>query len=118
MGQDSLIVLLLKIGLVSGFVSLTGWVLVYTRLTHRKAWKNPIGLTLMVKTLLIAGLFVPTALSLFFNLNRLDSRIAAWADVVLIGAVTPVMCWRTAVWIRLHRLGELPRNGDSGKDGG
>lgn len=105
MTQDDLIILLLKIGLITGAVSLVGWVVVYSWLTKGAAWRNPIGQTLIAKTLLIAGLFVPQILSLFFNLNRLDSRISAWADVVLICAVTPVMIWRSAVWVRLSRRG-------------
>lgn len=104
MSQDSWILLLLKIGLITGAVSLVAWVVVYTWLTKGAAWRNPIGQTLIAKTLLIAGLFVPQILSLFFSLNRLDSHIAAWTDVALIGLVTPVMCWRSLVWVRLsHR---------------
>ena len=112
MTQDQWTVLCLKIALISGFVSLITWVAVYTALAPW--WRNPVGRTLVVKTLLIAGLFVPTTLSLFFNLNRFDSRLAAWTDAALIGAVTPVMIWRTAVWVKLHRLGRLPRNRHDG----
>ena len=114
MDQDQLIILLLKIGLIAGLVSIVSWVAVYHVLTKGGWRKNPVGRTLVVKSLLIAGLFVPQILSLFFNLNRLDSHIAAWADVVLIGAVTPTMIWRTAVWLRLDRAGRLSRNEKSG----
>jgi hypothetical protein len=100
------ITLALKIVLVSGFVSLVTWVAVYTRLAAW--WRNPVGRTLVAKTLLIAGMFVPSILSLFFRLNRQDSLIAGWVDVVLIGAVTPVMLWRTAVWLHLNRTDRLP----------
>lgn len=106
MSQDNLIILLLKAGLISGLASLLAWVLDYTRLTRGAAWRNPIGRTLLAKTTLIAALFVPQILSLFFRLNRLDSRIAAWTDVALIGLVTPVMLWRTAVFERVHRDGK------------
>jgi hypothetical protein len=112
--QDAAIVLCLKIVLIAGFVSLTAWVAVYHVLTRGGWRKSPIGRTLVVESLLIAGLFVPTALSLFFNLNRFDSRVAAWTDVVFIGLVAPVMIWRTAVWLRLHKTGRLPRNGKDG----
>lgn len=114
MSQTQWIILLLKIGLVSGFVTLVAWVAVYTWLTRGGAWRNPIGLTLVIKTLLIAGLFVPQILSLFFNLNRLDSRIAAWTDVALIGLVTPVMTWRTIVWLRMGRGGKRDPVGGHG----
>jgi hypothetical protein len=102
------ITLALKIVLISGFVSLITWVAVYTRLAAW--WRNPIGRTLVAKTLLIAGMFVPSILSLFFRLNRQDSLIAGWVDVGLIGAVTPVMLWRTIVWLHLDRTDRLPRN--------
>lgn len=86
-------------------MSLFAWVAIYTWLTKGGAWRNPIGQTLIVKTLLIAVLFVPQILSLFFQLNRLDSHIAAWVDVALIGLVTPIMIWRSAVWVKLSRKG-------------
>jgi hypothetical protein len=102
------ITLALKIVLISGFASLVTWVAVYTRLAAW--WRNPIGRTLVAKTLLIAGMFVPSILSLFFRLNKQDSLIAGWVDVGLIGAVTPVMLWRTAVWLHLNRTDRLPRD--------
>jgi hypothetical protein len=114
MTQDQAIVLLLKIGLIAGFASLVAWVALYHILTRGGWRKNPIGRTLVVKSLLIAGLFVPQILSLFFHMNRFDSHVAAWADVTLIGAVTPVMLWRAAVFLKLHKVGRLPRNGHDG----
>lgn len=117
MMQDHLILLLLKAGLISGFTSLMTWVAVYTWLTRGGAWRNPVGQTLVIKTLLIAALFVPQILSLFFHLNRFDSRMAAWADVTLIGLVTPVMIWRTVVWVRLSR-GDRGRDRAAGRQGG
>ena len=64
-----------------------------------------------------AGVFVPSILSLFFHLSRLNSYIAAWTDVVMIGLVAPVMLWRSIVFIRLDRLGRLPRDGHHGTGG-
>jgi len=75
-----------------------------------KWWTDEIGRTLVIKTLLVAGLLVPTAMSLFFDFNRLTSHIAAWADVVLILAITPVMIWRSAVWLKIGRK-RLPGDG-------
>lgn len=108
MTQDQVIVLMLKIFLITGFFSLTGWVALYTY--YQPWWKDPIGRTLVIKTALIAGLFVPSVLSLFFQFNRLTSHIAAWIDVVFIGAVTPVMLWRIVVWRTIHRDGESGGN--------
>ena len=96
-------VLLLKAGLVSGFASILAWVAVYTALTRGRNWANPIGRSLMRFALLVASLLMPFALSLFFRLNRLDSRVVAWYDVVMIGAVSVEMWQRIAVWIRESR---------------
>lgn len=100
-----LLILLLKIGLVSGFVSLVAWVAVYITLTRGGALRNPIGLTLILKSLLVAALFIPTALGLFFHLSVRDSHLVGWVDVILIGLVTPVMWWRSVVFMR---IGPLP----------
>lgn len=83
----------------------------YSRLTRGGAWRNPIGLSLIIEALLIAGLFVPQIMSLFWNLNRVDSRIAAWADVALIGLVSPVMAWRCLVFLRMGPLPERDHRG-------
>jgi hypothetical protein len=108
--QDQWIVVCLKIVLISGFLSLIAWVAIYSMLAD---WvHNSIGRTLVAKTLLIAGLFVPTILSLFFRFSRFTSHVAGWIDVTLIGLVTPVMLWRTIVWLRISRSS---RRGDSPK---
>ena len=104
MTQDSLIILCLKIGVISGFVSLVTWVAVYSYLAQW--WHHPLGRTLVVKSLLIAALLVPTALALFLHLSGRGSRIVAWADVVLIGAIAPTMTWRIWVWLKLDRTGK------------
>ena len=70
-------------------------------------YRSPIGRTLVAKTVLIALLFVPTTLALFFHLSRTGSWVAGWVQVGLIGLVSPVMWWRSAVWLRLHRAGKL-----------
>ena len=103
MSQDELIILMLKIFCITGFLSLAGWVAQYSR--YAAAWRNPIGRSLMAKTLLIAALLVPTTLSLFFSLNRFTSLVVGWVDVVLIGLITPVMWWRIGVWYRIHSKG-------------
>ena len=99
------LIIVFKAGLISGFVSLVGWVAVYTRLA--KGWHDEIGRTLVVKTLLIAALMVPSALSLFLHLSRMDSLVAGWIDAGLIWLITPVMLWRTAVWIRNSKPRDL-----------
>ena len=111
MSQAGWLVLALKVALIAGFISLAGWVILYSVLASW--WTSPIGRTLVAKTTLIALLFIPTTLSLFFHLSRLDSWVAGWVEVGLIGLVTPTMWWRSAVWLKLHRAGRLPRD-DSG----
>jgi len=109
MTQDELLLRCLQIVLISGFLSLAGWVAVYTKLAPW--WRNPIGRTLVTKTTLIAVMFIPSILALFFHFSRQGSRVAAWVDIALIGAVTPVMVWRTVVWLRLYKAGIVPRDG-------
>lgn len=103
MTQDQLIILLLRIVLLAGVVSICVFIGQYTRLA--KWWRTPIGRTIVIKDILLVLVFIPTILSLFFQFNRLSSHIAAWLDVVLIGLVSPVMWWRTWVWERIHRHG-------------
>lgn len=114
MAHAALIILLLKAGLVSGFAWIVTWAAVYTALTKGRNLRDPIGASLMLFALLIAGLFVPFTLSLF-NLTRGDSQFVAWYDVTLIGAVTPAMAWQTLVWVRVHRKGR--RKAGNGGDG-
>ena len=102
MTQQQWIIFALKIVCVTGFASLAAWVVQYTRYTHGAAWRDPLGRTLVIKTSLIALLLVPTALSLFLHFNRLTSYVAGWVDVILIGAITPVMVWRILTWRRIH----------------
>lgn len=103
MSQDHWITLLFKIVLVAGFVSITAWILDYSRMAPW--WKNPIGRTLVIKAVLVAALLVPATLSLFFGLNRLTSYVVAWVDIALIGLVTPVMLWRIVVFRMIHKKG-------------
>ena len=101
MSQDQWLILLLKIVLVCGAVSVALFVAEYT---WRAAWwRNPIGRTLVVKDILLILCLVPSILSLFLSFNRLTSHIAAWVDVGLFGLLTPAMLWRIVVFERVHR---------------
>jgi hypothetical protein len=101
MTQADWIILFLKIGVVSGFISIVTWIWIYGRLVR---WKfESIGWTLVAKSALLAGLLLVTALSLFFHFNRTTSYVAGWVDVALILLVSPVMFWRSAVWLRRSR---------------
>ena len=116
MTQAQWLILSFKAVSIAAVCSLTGWIVIYTRVAAW--WRNPIGQTLVIKTALIALLLIPTILSLFFHLNRITSMAAGWADVGLIGLITPVMIWRSVVWLQLHRdgtTGTLPA-GDQDKE--
>ena len=113
MTQADWLVLALKVALIAGFISLGSWIVLYSALAAW--WSNPIGRTLVAKTTLIALLFIPTTLSLFFHLSRLNSLVAGWIDMALIALVTPVMLWRCALWIKLHRDGKLPSEQDGNR---
>jgi hypothetical protein len=99
--NDPLITLLLRIGTVSAFCSIVAWVIIYTILAPW--WRDPIGRALVIKSILIAALLIPTTLALFFHSTPMDSRAAAWVYVGLVGAITPAMIWRSVVWIKASR---------------
>jgi len=99
--EEHVIDLLLRVFLISGFASIIVWVVLYTR--WARWWENTVGRTIVIKDVLIAAVLVPTALALFLHLSRRDSLNVAWADVALIGLITPVMCWRIVVWARISR---------------
>ena len=111
MSQDQWIILLLKIVLTSGALSVITFILVYSRLAPW--YRNEIGRTLVVKDILLVLMLTPSLLSLYFQFNRLTSHIAAWLDIVLFGALTPVMLWRCAVWVRIHRAKDSRGTGDA-----
>ena len=108
--MSPLLILAFKAGLICGFVSLVTWIGVYTWLAPW--WRNPIGRTLVSKAVLIAALFVPSILALFFDLSAFTSIVVGWIDAALIWLVTPVMIWRIIVWLRLHKAGELHDRGE------
>lgn len=106
MTQDQWLTLADRIVLICAFITLTSWAAVDLRLTRGRAWKNPVGKSLLLETLLIAAVCVPSALSVFLHLSRRDNEIVGWVDVALIGIVTPVMAQRIVVWFRLYRSGK------------
>lgn len=103
MKPEPLIILLLRIVLISGEVSILAFIAQYTRLA--KWWCSPVGRTIVIKDILLVLVLIPSILSLFFQFSRLSSHIAAWVDIVLLGLVTPVMWWRVWIWERIHRHG-------------
>lgn len=103
MTEDALIILCLKIVLITGVASITTFATCYSR--WAAWWSNAIGRTLVIKDILLIAVMSLSILSLFFKFNRLTSHIAAWLDIAILGAITPVMVWRTVVFWKIHRDG-------------
>lgn len=105
MTQDALILLLFKIVIIADIAASLLFVADYTRLTRWGAWSrsNPVGQTVIIKTLLLGAAFIPSALSLFLKFNRLTSHIAAWTDIALFAGIAVVLLWRVVVFERIHR---------------
>lgn len=101
MTQDQVLLLLLKIGLISGIASLLLWILVYGRL--QPWWRDHIGINLVALASISAGQLAFLGLALFFHLNRVDSLVVDWLYTIFTLAITPVMAWRTLVWIQASR---------------
>ena len=103
MTQDQTIILLYRIAEFFAIGSIILFVAVYWRLAPW--WRNPIGRTIVVKDLALLLALIPGVLSLFFDFNRVTSRIAAWFDLVCIVSIGVIMLWRTVVWIKVHNSG-------------
>ena len=108
MTQDQWIILGFKTAELGGLAAILLFVGCYTR--WAPWWRDAIGRTIVVKDLLLILLFTPSILSMFFQFNRLTSRVAAWSDVAMLGLITPVMLWRTLVFRKEHRRNR--ENGD------
>lgn len=113
MSQDSWIILLLKVVLVCGAVSVALFVAEYTWRTRWGCFRNDIGRTLVWKDILLIACLLPSILSLFFQFTRLTSHVAAWVDVGLFGLLTPAMWWRIAVFERVHKQKDAPQIPDN-----
>ena len=113
-----MIVLAFKVAEVASGASITAFVAYYTKVTAGSCWRNPIGQTILYKDVALLLLLFPPVLSIFLEFNRFTSRVAAWFDIGSFALVTVIMCWRIAVWHRIHKAGRLPRNGnDSSNEG-
>jgi len=101
MTQDQVMLLLLKAGIVAGIASVLTWIIVYGRL--QPWWRDQIGLSLVTMKVIVTGQLCFLGLAVFLHLSRLDNRLIGWAYTVFTLAITPVMVWRTVVWIRASR---------------
>lgn len=110
MTVDSLTTLLYRIVLIADLTAIITFIAVYTSLAPW--WRNQIGRTLVIKDILLILILIPSILSLFFSFNRLTSHIATWLDLCFLAALTPVMIWRIAVWIKIHKENGQDANAD------
>jgi hypothetical protein len=98
--NDPLTTLLFQLVIIADIVSITAFVLIYSKLAPW--WRNPIGRTIVIKDILLTLVLIPSALSLFLHFSRLTSEVASWLDIVLLGSITPVMLWRIRIWFKIH----------------
>ena len=105
MTQDQVALLLLKIVLVSGALSVSGFVALYHYLTRGSVWTNAIGRTIVIKDVLLIACLAPLDPVAVLPLQQAHlARISLWTDVVLFGLLTSVMIWRCVVWWRIHHV--------------
>lgn len=103
MSQDELILLFFKISIIAVIVTAIGFVVMYTKLAPW--WKSPIGRTIVWKDILLVLALIPSAVSLFFTLNRMTSHLVAWFDIGDFFLIAAVMVARCRVWYTVHRAG-------------
>lgn len=85
-----------KVVILSSLISAVVFVAQYTY--YAPWWKDRIGQRIIYETIAIILLLIPSALSLFFNLNRLTSEIVAWYDASMLAAVAGIIIWGIVVW--------------------
>lgn len=105
MSQDQWIVLAFKVAEVASVVTIGAFIACYSR--WARWYKNPIGRTIVFKDIALILVLLPSILSIFFRFNRLTSHIAAWYDIGSFALVPVIMCWRIAVFGKIHRAGKL-----------
>lgn len=95
-----LYMLLARIAVSCALAGCLAWIMEYT---FRSGWRNSVGRTLMVKTLLLCGLLL---ISLLFSLLRFSPAwqdFLRWADLVMLALIGPVMAWRLLVFRKMGR---------------
>ena len=103
MSQDQAIILAFKVVEVASVVTITAFILCYSR--WAAWWSNPIGRTIVYKDISLILVLLPSILSIFLSFNRLTSHIAAWFDVGAFALVPVIMIWRVFVFRKIHRDG-------------
>ena len=115
MTQDEAIILAFKVVEVASVAAIAAFIGCYSR--WARWWSNPIGRTIVLKDIALVLVLIPSILSIFIDFNRLTSHIAAWFDIGSFALVPVIMCWRIAVFRKIHKAGELPQNGNEDGSG-
>lgn len=105
MSQEQLILLAFKVVEVASVVTIAAFVACYSR--WARWWGNPIGRTLVFKDIALVLVLIPSILSIFIDFSRFTSRIAGWFDVGAFALVPVIMVWRTWVFWKIHKAGQL-----------
>jgi hypothetical protein len=113
--SPQLLILLTKIMLIADIVAIVAFVADYSRLAPW--WRNPVGRTIVIKDLFLLGVISLVVLSVFFRFSRFTSQVAAWLQIVLLGAMAVAMLWRIVVFERIHRNGPRPKDSDDHQGG-
>jgi hypothetical protein len=96
-------ILALKIALIVAVSGPLVFAADYTRLTRGACWRDPIGQTIVIKDLLLAGSLAPLLLAAFFHLSALGSEIGAWVLIGFLFLAGIAVYWRTAVFEHVNR---------------
>lgn len=110
-------ILALKIALIVSVSGLVVFTADYTRLTRGANFRDPVGLTIVVKDIFLAGTLTPLLLAAFFRLSPLGNEIGSWCLIGFLFLAGASMFWRTVVFEVIHRRGQRQR-GRHGADGG
>lgn len=94
-----LYLLLAKIIIGIALACSVAWIIDYSR---ARAWSNPVGQTLLTKTIIITLLLCMSELTAFFRFRSMELQVIRWSDLVLLALIGPVMVWRMRVF---HQVG-------------
>jgi hypothetical protein len=97
-------ILALKIALVVDVVGVLTFIIDYTRLTKGKAWRNPVGFSMLLEALFVLGTGAPLILAAFLHFSALANAVGTWTIIGFFCLTGLSMLWRTVVFERIDRL--------------
>lgn len=105
MKVGTLLLVVTQVCLGVALFGLGSWAVYYSR--HR-GWRNAMGRTLLIETVLLFAVLALSGLGVYFSIADEET---AWAEAVLVGLVGPVMIWRLWVMLKLSRAVRKCPNG-------